>query len=117
MNSMAGKPCQIGVVGERDAVLAFRALGMRVIPAETAQEAATAVQRLAREGVPVIFITEKAARAIPQMLDRYREDARIALIPIPGSGGSDGYGMERLRASVLRAVGADILPGNNSKER
>ena len=38
-----------------------------------------------------------------------------AVIPIPGSQGSNGLGMRRVRANVEKAIGADIL-FNNEKE-
>lgn len=99
----------MGVVGERDAVLAFQAMGMRVMPAETPEAIASAVFRLAGEGVPVIFMTERAARLSPETLERYKTSARPVLIPIPGSQGTDGFGMQRVRANVEKAIGADIL--------
>ncbi len=114
---MPGKPCVIGAVGEKDAVLALRAVGIRVLAAETPEQAAAAVFRLAQDGVPVIFITEKAARGIPETLEKYQDDPRVAIIPVPGGGGTDGFGMQRVRASVLKAVGADILLGDNAKEQ
>lgn len=45
---------QMGVVGERDAVLAFKALGMRVIAVSTPEETTKALHRLYSEGIPVI---------------------------------------------------------------
>jgi V/A-type H+-transporting ATPase subunit F len=41
------------------------------------------------------------------------EDMRIpAVVPIPGIDGSYGIGMANLKKAVERAVGADILFGN-----
>ena len=54
---MAENNTRMGVVGERDAVLAFKAVGMRVIAVETPEQTTAALHRLATEGVPVIFIT------------------------------------------------------------
>lgn len=99
----------MGAVGERDAVLAFKAMGMRVIPADTAETIGAAVFSLAKEGVPVIFITERAARLAPETLERYRTSADTVLIPIPGSQGTEGFGMGRVKANVEKAIGADIL--------
>jgi hypothetical protein len=36
-----------------------------------------------------------------------------AVIPIPGIRGSDGYGAQRVRDNVIKAIGADILQYNN----
>ncbi|MDD2648157.1 MAG: V-type ATP synthase subunit F [Eubacteriales bacterium] len=40
----------MGVVGEKDAVLAFRSMGMTVRPVQNADEAAQAVRQLAADG-------------------------------------------------------------------
>ena len=98
---MAENTNRMGVVGERDAVLAFKAVGMRVIPVQTPAETTAALHKLSTEGVPVIFITETMPGT--------------AVIPIPGSRGSNGLGMSRVRANVEKAIGADIL-FNNEKE-
>ena len=107
----------MGAVGERDAVLCFKAVGMRVEPAATPEETARALFRLTREGVRVIFITETAAMQAPEALKRYQAESDIAIIPIPGSQGSTGYALRRVRANVEKAIGADILFGNNDTEK
>lgn len=99
----------MGAVGERDAVLCFKAIGMRVVPTTTAEETSRALIRLTREGVRVIFITESAAKEAREALQRYKGQPDIAIIPIPGSQGSSGYAMARVRANVEKAIGADIL--------
>ncbi|NLE69411.1 MAG: V-type ATP synthase subunit F [Clostridiales bacterium] len=106
---MASKLFQMGVVGEEDAILAFKAIGAIAIPATTAEEISTAIHRLSRSGVPVIFITETAAALVPEALSRYEQIMETAIIPIPGIKGSNGFGAEQLRQSVIKAIGADIL--------
>lgn len=112
MNCMAKKPLSIGVIGDSDAVLAFRTLGMRVISVQSAQQAANAVFKLVSDGIPVIFITEDIARQIPETMSQYDSDPLVSLIPIPGSRETTGLGMERLHANVEKAVGANILLNN-----
>lgn len=108
---------QVGVIGEGDAVLAFRALGMRVIAAHELQEIEHAIQKLVREGVPVIFITERAMALAQNLVQHYQGDVKVAIIPIPGSSGTDGTGMKHVRANVEKAIGADILFQNNKEEK
>ena len=107
----------MGAVGERDAVLCFKAIGMRVVPTETAEETTHALFSLTRQGVRVIFITENAAKQAPEALERYQHDPQIAIIPIPGSAGSQGYAMARVRANVEKAIGADILFSHNESQK
>jgi len=107
----------MGAVGERDAVLCFKAVGMSVIPTNTPEETARALFTLTRQGVRVIFITEHAAKLAPEALERYQGDPQVAIIPIPGSMGSEGYAMARVRANVEKAIGADILFNNNEGQK
>lgn len=103
------------MVGERDAVLAFKAIGMRVIPVTTPEETTAALHKLATDGVPVIFITESCARTVPEALEKYKTQSGTAVIPIPGSQGADGFGLRRVRANVEKAIGADILFSNEKE--
>ncbi|MEG0268623.1 MAG: V-type ATP synthase subunit F [Clostridia bacterium] len=113
---MAKEGMTMGAVGERDAVLCFKAIGMKVIPTTTPEETTRALFKLVKENVRVIFITETAAMEAPEALARYKTQPDVAIIPIPGSRGSTGYAMARVKRNVEKAIGADILFGNEGKE-
>ncbi len=99
----------IAVLGDRQSVLGFKALGLAVVSAETPEEGRSALHQLAREGCSIIYITEQLAQQIPEEIARYDDCASPAVILIPGKGGSLGIGMANVKRSVERAVGADIL--------
>ena len=107
---------RIGVVGEEDAILAFKAIGFVTIPAVTADEVTAALFKLSQDNVPVIFITEQAARMAPEALERYENTPEVAIIPIPGIMGTDGLGEARVRENVIKAIGADILFNQEEKK-
>lgn len=108
---------KMGAVGERDAVLCFKAIGMQVEPTTNAQETTKALYKLVNSGVRVIFITETTAEQAEEAVSRYKMQSDVAIIPIPGSQGSTGYAMAKLRVNVEKAIGADILMNNqNQKE-
>ncbi len=100
---------KIGVIGEKDAVLGFKALGFSVFPVENREQAAKTLTELARNKYAVIYITEQTAAGIKHEIDQYREDRFPAVIPIPGIQGSLGIGMQGVKKCVEKAVGADIL--------
>lgn len=102
---------KMGVLGDRDSVLGFAAAGLDVFPVDTQESAQFTLHRLAREDYAVIFIIEQTAQMIPEAIDRYTTQAMPAIIPIPGSRGSEGMGMRGLRKNVEKAIGADILFG------
>ncbi|HPY94411.1 MAG TPA: V-type ATP synthase subunit F [Clostridia bacterium] len=106
---MADRLLRIGAVGEEDAILAFKAIGAVVIPANTSAEVGSALHRLAKDGIPLIFITEEAAKMAAEAVSKYEQTMETAVIPIPGIRGSDGYGAQQVRATLIKAIGADIL--------
>ena len=104
-NTVTGK---IAVVGDKDSVLGFKALGLDVFPAETAEEARRILHTLAKEDYAVIYLTEQYAAGMQADVDRYKDELTPAVILIPGKGGALGLADRALHAAVERAVGADI---------
>lgn len=109
---MADKLYGVGAIGEKEVIGAFRAIGMKTCAADTEKGIAQAVHNLVRQDVRVIFVTEQAARIGHETFEKYKTDSTVTLIPVPGSRGSDGLGMERVHANVEKAIGADILLGD-----
>ena len=99
---------KIGVVGDSDSIIGFKALGIDVYPA-TGDEVSATIFQLATGGYAIIFVTEQAAEAAAEMIDRYKTSPYPAIIPIPGNRGTTGVGMKNIRANVEKAIGADIL--------
>ena len=99
---------KIAVVGDRDSVLGFKALGLAVFPAQTAGEAKPLLRQLAKEEYAIIYVTEQLAQSIRADIDKYKTSVTPAVILIPGKGGSLGLGAQALQSAVERAVGADI---------
>ena len=100
---------KVGVIGEKDAVMGFIALGFSVFPVENKEQAADILEDLAANQYAVIYITEKTAVNIENEINQYRERRFPAIIPIPGVQGSLGIGMRGVKRCVEKAVGADIL--------
>jgi V/A-type H+-transporting ATPase subunit F len=100
---------KIGVIGEKDAVLGFKALGFSVFPVEDSKQAMEILSRMAQEQYAVVYITEQTAANMKNEINQYREARFPAVIPIPGIQGSLGFGMQGIKKCVEKAVGADIL--------
>ena len=99
---------KIAVVGDRDSVLGFQALGLSVFPVETAEEARRVIHATAKEAYAIIYLTEQLGTQL-NLLAQYEKELAPAVILIPGKEGSLGIGMEKITETVERAVGADIL--------
>ncbi len=104
---------KIGVIGDRESVLGFQAVGLDVFPAGDAEEAKKTLKRLAKEDFAIIYITEQFYQYMMEEVEEYTDSRLPAVIPIPGKDGSLGIGMTSVKKSVERAVGADILFGGN----
>lgn len=100
---------KIAVLGDRESVLGFKALGLDVYPAETVDEAREILHRLAKENCAVVYLTEQFGARMEAEIARYKDQLTPAIILIPGKEGSLGIGMANVKRAVERAVGADIL--------
>lgn len=100
---------KVAVVGDKDSVLAFKALGVEVFPVLTAEDSRRVIDTLAKDRYGVIFITEQAAMRIPDTIDRYNKIMTPAVILIPSNQGTLNIGMQRISDNVEKAVGSNIL--------
>ena len=100
----------IAVIGDRDSIGGFAALGMHTCIAESPEQIRSDLLTLAEsDHFAVIYITEKAAALAADLVDRYRDEPIPAIILIPGVSGNTGEGMRDVSRSVEKAVGSDIL--------
>lgn len=112
---------KIAIVGSQDAVAGFSLLGVDVVPVESPTQAVEQLLALKKQtqknerGIDVqqyaiIYITEDLAGGIsPDDEKKLAKGALPAIIPLPSHQGATGYGLQRLRRIVERAVGSDIL--------
>ena len=100
---------KIGVIGDRDSVLLFKAVGLDVFFEDEGESANRTLNRLSREGYVTVFVTEKLFAACAETIEEFKGQAYPAIIPIPDQAGSRGVGEKMLRQNVEKAVGMDIL--------
>lgn len=100
---------RIAVIGERDSIYGFAALGLEIFPVKNSKEAKTVVKRLINEDLAVIYLTESIIAEIYDDLLELTAEMQVSIIPIPGVSGGSKLGMKALKESVIKAVGTDIL--------
>lgn len=100
---------KIAVVGDKDSILAFKALGIDVEIAYDAKEGRRCIDKLAGENYGIIFVTEQLASLIPETIDRYNKKTVPAVILIPSNKGTLNIGMNNINRNVEKAVGSNIL--------
>lgn len=104
---------KVAVIGDRDSIYGFAALGLDTYPVSEKEEAAKILKSLAENEYAVIYITESLQAELEAEIDRYITDYLPAIIPIPGVSGNTGKGIRNVKKSVERAVGSDIIFNND----
>ena len=102
---------KIGVIGGRETVMGFKALGLETFPAANASEATQILRQVTRESdeYAILYIEETLAAQMSAEIDKFKDSPTPAIILIPGREGSIGLGQSALKAAVERAVGTNIL--------
>ena len=100
---------KIAVIGDRDSVLAFKSVGVEVFDATTAEQARSLIKKLSQGNYAVVFVAENLAEQIPDALSKAKLRTFPAVVPIPTTANSSGFGMQGIKADVEKAIGVDIL--------
>ena len=102
---------KIAVIGGKDTVIGFKALGLDTFSAASAAEAGQVLRSLTRESddYAIIYIEENLAAQLTNEIDKFKDRPTPAIILIPGREGSIGLGQSALKSAVERAVGTNIL--------
>ncbi len=103
------------VLGDRDSIYGFAAIGLDTYSVENTAEAAKRLKELADGQYAVIYITESFQSELESEIDAYVSMNLPAIIPIPGVSGNTGMGMRNVKKSVERAVGSDIIFNNDNE--
>lgn len=107
---------KIAVLGDRDSIYGFAALGLDVCPVSDVSEGAKELRRLTEGDYAVIYITEALAANLKDEIEQYADRRLPAIILIPGVSGNTGLGMMNVKRSVERAVGSDILSNSENEK-
>ena len=95
---------KIGVVGDKDSVLAFKALGIDVFPVVEDEEARKTIDKLAMTGYAVIFVTEHVAKNIEETIERYTRQVLPAVILIPSNQGTLNIGKQEYQITLKKQL-------------
>ena len=104
----------IAVMGDRDSVYGFAALGFHAYDTET-EDVSALFSKLCRSDYGIIYITEEAAAQIPAAIQKQRMQITPAVVLIPGTKNNTGAGITGIREAVKKAVGSDILSDKEYK--
>jgi V/A-type H+/Na+-transporting ATPase subunit F len=102
---------KVAVVGDKDSILGFKALGVATYPVTGSDEALRALHEIVREKVAVVCITEPVAETIQREIQELNKKLLPAVVLIPNNQGTLGLGMQQIKKNAEKAIGADILFG------
>ncbi len=104
------KEGKFAVIGDSESVTAFMAIGAAVFKVTDEYQAADTLRRISKtDEYAVILVTENYAAKMEQLMQKLKEQPYPAVLAIPSSSGSNGFGMAGLKKDVEKAVGVDIL--------
>ena len=118
---MAKDQYNLAIIGTKDQILGFKALGATAVNAANADEAKDKLFELVKEEVDLGDGESRKKYAIIFMLEEYmtpltkedykklNKEALPAVVPIPGVKGTKGFGNTRIKKMVEQAVGSDIF--------
>lgn len=104
---------KIAVMGDTESIKGFAAVGLEIFPCDSADDEVPLFRRLASGEYGVIYITDDLALRLEKEIRKVEDQLLPAVIPIPGARGNTGMGLQRLKQSVERAVGSDIIFNND----
>lgn len=102
---------KIGVIGDRESVLGFKAVGLDVFPCDSSEEAKKVLNKVVKDDYAIIYVTEQLYQDMTEEASEFIDRKLPAIIPVPSKDGTLGIGVQGVKKSVERAVGADILFG------
>ncbi len=97
------------VLGDRDSISGFAALGLEIHPADDTAKAAEIFKKLTAGEYAVVFITESLAEELAADIERCMEKTLPSIVLIPGITGNTGAGARNVGKTVEKAVGSDII--------
>ncbi len=100
---------KIGVIGDKQSVQGFKAVGLDVFDCSSKEEAKKTLHEIANDNYAIIYVMESFYEQIIDTINEYNKERLPAIIPIPGMQGSLGIGLGNIKKAVEKAVGADIL--------
>ena len=100
---------EIAMIGDRDSILGFKALGVAIFPVGTKNESAEALREAIKQEYKIAFITEQMAPNPEEIRSIIGDRTFPVVTMIPSNRGSTGLAMQRLQMLVRKAAGADVL--------
>ncbi len=106
---------KIAIIGSRDTIIGFKALGLNIFPVKSVEEAGRILREITTDEYATIFITDNFACDLEEEIHALEQNIPLypSIVIIPSHRGSTGLGMEKIRSLVEKAVGTDLFAKDN----
>lgn len=98
---------KIGVLGRRESILYFRAMGLYTQYADDRDSAKAMLEKMVKDGYSVIYVSNETAVEIADEIYRYKDKPDVAVVVLPSKSKND-IAEEMMKSAVERALGADM---------
>ena len=102
--NVSNEKLRIAIVGNKDSILAFKALGMDVFYETERDKIMEVLKKLIAKEYPIILITEQEAIKVNDFLDIRAKYPFPIILPIPDGVNNTGYGYERIKKKIEKAI-------------
>ncbi len=99
---------KIAVVGDKESILGFSAIGMDMYPAYEEEDIKQIIPKLIGENYAIIYITENVSIKAEKYLAKLQKNKIPAIVTIPSNTENLRYGEKRIKDMAQKAVGIEI---------
>lgn len=100
---------KLAAVGEYDVIMPYKAVGIEIYPVTSDQEFIQKVKELIKEGVGVIFLSDKFLATAESIFEEVSTKPLPCVMSIPGPLGASEFTRRRMRNLIKKACGVDII--------
>jgi vacuolar-type H+-ATPase subunit F/Vma7 len=101
---------KLAAIGPANLFGGFQALGVDIFHADASEAATEILEKISRtKEYSVIFLLEKLAASMKDIVEKTSMQATPALVILPGTGEKAGHGVDRINALVRKATGQEII--------
>ncbi len=103
------KNIDIAIIGSKDSIFLFNAIGIRTYITSTPFEADKKILELVNNNCKIIYLTEDVYLSIPETIEKYKSNSFPIIIPLPVGEENLNVGRNKIRQNVEKAIGIDIF--------
>ncbi len=100
---------KIALIGEKEIIIGFNLVGLKLFPVTKSEEAIKALADCAQGNYAIVFITNEIAQTMIEDIEKYQKVSSMTICILPSRTKETALSINILRKNVEKAVGTDIL--------